>query len=486
MTGLDLPQRSVESDKGSVRSAFHAYQFESGSTPRSSKTEPSFLLLDSPFAQNSPSSKDSGRTTQLSKAASELSKPASDQSKPDLSASKLPSDSTQLSQKTLPDSSKADFDSDKSKSGSVKLPGEAVKSSEPKSSSDNLKPLSQKDIDLWFGAPKHLMPDSGTRPSSGDLPSPFKQPDANVPWRKPDARDKPPQKTDTPSKNTDKVDPRFQPKDQPSEKAPAREFNLRDRIKDGSIPDAKIYVPPGFDPSKPANLIIYNHGWRDTAGSAFRNANLKEQMAMAPPNSILVIPAWQASEGAESSVEDRRFTRNLMGMLQGSLRAQSTDMNNVGSISIVSHSAGGTPVERELNALRGTALYDRISSVASLDTNYGHNQPAVDNWIAHNIQNGKFARGESAFLNLYASGTDDGSRAQAARVARMLSNPSLNPGHNGALLDRGSAVAHGGTVRVQDLSRLPIVFQNTGDAHGRFPGKFFGHAISKVRNRTDR
>lgn len=459
MTGLDSPQRSVETDKSTVRSGFQSFGFEPGSLSKTPRSEPEFLLLDSPYSQKSAIGSDSGTTTGLSKAASEIAKPASGQ------AGSNTSDSSKDAEKGI----------EKSKPTSGRLPTDLDRSTSAPPVFDWSKPASEQALDRWFMTPKIDIPDASKRPtgepwkplrSEGDTPSQRSN-------EQPGERVKPAQNADVPVRNSDRIAPLT-----PREIAPAREFNLKDRIRDSNIPDAKIYVPPGFDPSKPVNLIIYNHGWRDTASSAFRNANLRDQMAMAPPNSMLVIPAWQASEGAESSVVDSRFSRNLMSMLQGSLRTQGTDLNNVGSISLVSHSAGGTPVERELNAFRGTALYDRVSSVASLDTNYGVNQPAVDQWIAHNIQNGKFARNQAAFMNLYAGGTDDGSRAQAARVARMVSN---SPGH-GQLLDRGRAVPRGVTVRTQDLSRSPIVFQNTGDAHGRFPNKFFGYAISKVGN----
>ncbi len=461
MTGLDSPQRSVEVDRSTVRSGFQSFGFEPGSLSRTPKSEPDFLLLDSPFSQKSATGSDSGTTTGLSKAASELMKPAAEPAK-----SNTPDSRT--------DSEKATSDAAKLKPDSAKLSTDLNKSTSAPPVFDSSKPAGEQALDRWFKTPTIDIPDANKRPA-GEPWKPLR-PGSDIPSSRsnepPGERVKPAQNNDLPFRNSDKIAPQT-----PKEIAPAREFNLKDRIKDSSIPDAKIYVPPGFDPSKPVNLIIYNHGWRDTASSAFRNANLRAQMAVAPPNSMLVIPAWQASEGAESSVVDSRFSRNLMGMLQGSLRAQGTDLNNVGSISLVSHSAGGTPVERELNAFRGTALYDRVSSVASLDTNYGVNQPAVDQWIAHNIQNGKFARNQATFMNLYASGTDNGSRAQAARVARMVNG-------YGPLLDRGSAVPRGGTVRTQDISRAPIVFQNTGDAHGRFPNKFFGYAISKVGNRN--
>ncbi|HEY9785871.1 MAG TPA: hypothetical protein V6D17_10750 [Candidatus Obscuribacterales bacterium] len=240
-----------------------------------------------------------------------------------------------------------------------------------------------------------------------------------------------------------------------------QEYNLRNFVDRRMVPDATIYVPSQLDPSQPINVILYNHGWRDTSNSAMTNARLREQMAQAPPNSMLIVPAWQKREGAESSVEDQRFTNNFLGMLDGALRSQRRGLGDIASFSIVSHSAGYKPVERELAAMRGTPLYDRIKTVANLDTNYSSNLPATDAWIAHNIRNGRFAAGQASFLNLYGAGTDTHSRGQASRVAAMLRQASENPAFMGS-----------------DI-KSPIVFQKLDIPHAEFPRRFFGSSISR-------
>ncbi len=447
MPGLDQPQKSAEAGKSEFPSSHQSFRLESGiRTPSLRKTEPDFLLLDSPYSPKYSGSTGDTRTTPLSKAASERAvKPSG--------SSGSGSDGSKPVEKPTLDPLKSKSPSPPDAPRQAETPSKPIWETLPMS--ELLKSLG--------GSENKQNPKSDLRPDSRQpLPGerrrePFEQPPA--------VRDNP-----------------FKPRiDRPAELSPAREYNLAKFERNKDIPDAKIYAPAGFDPSKPVNVIIYNHGWRDTASSAFQNANLRRQMAAAPENSLLIIPAWQIDEGAETSVESQRFAKNFLPMFRSALRHQGTDLSNVGSINIISHSAGGVPLERELSALRGTPLYDRVKAVTMLDTNYSGRQPAVDSWIAHNLRNGKFASGDAAFYNLYAGGTDSYSRSQAARIARMVNNPSINPHRDLQLLDSIGAPGRGRTSRVQDVSGLPIVFQNTADAHGNFPKKYFAHALNRIR-----
>lgn len=256
----------------------------------------------------------------------------------------------------------------------------------------------------------------------------------------------------------------------------AQTYNLSDRLDHrtmGRIPDAKIFVNPNFDPSKPVNVIVYNHGWNDTIGSAFKNARLQEQMAQAPPNSILVVPSWQIVDGAANGLSNDKFKTGFIGALDATMRLNGRTLNDIADITIVSHSAGRHAVSHELNQLRTSPLYDKVTTLASLDMQYETKQ-AVEDWIAHNVRNGKFANGKAAFVNLWTSETAGLSQVQAQKTAELVHN---NP--NLISIDYGSRVR--GTLSPSELARTPIVFANTRDGHMNVPIRFFGHSISKLQ-----
>lgn len=271
------------------------------------------------------------------------------------------------------------------------------------------------------------------------------------------------------------------PSDRPTSLEPAvirtaQNFNLSERLDArtmGRIPDAKIFVNPNFNPSKPVNVIVYNHGWNDTIGSAFRNARLQEQMAQAPPNSILIVPSWQVIDGAANGNTNDRFKTGFIGALDATMRLNGTRLSEISDITIVSHSAGRHAVAHELNQLRTTPLYDKVSTLASLDMQYETKQ-AVEDWISHNVRNGNFAKGRAAFINLWTSETDTLSRLQAQKTSDLVHN---NP--NLISIDYGNRGR--GTLSPADLARTPIVFANTRDGHMNVPIKFFGHSISKLQ-----
>ena len=286
----------------------------------------------------------------------------------------------------------------------------------------------------------------------------------------------------------DTVKPQQQPGDQrnaPSDRQQAPErpivrsaqtFNLSDRLDArtmGRIPDAKVFVNPNFDPSKPVNVIVYNHGWNDTIGSAFRNARLQEQMAQAPPNSILIVPSWQKVDGAANGVSNSKFKTGFIGAIDASMRLNGKTLGDVSNITIVSHSAGYNAVAHELNQLRTSPLYEKVTTLASFDSQYETKQ-AVDDWIEHNVKNGKFASGKAAFLNLWTSETASLSGVQAeSTTALVRRNPNL------ISIDYGRRGR--GPLGPQELAGTPIVFANTKDDHANVPIRYFGHAISKLQ-----
>lgn len=235
----------------------------------------------------------------------------------------------------------------------------------------------------------------------------------------------------------------------------SREFSVHDFADRRTVGDAKVYVPPGFDPKKPVNVIIFNHGQGQKSSDSLRddNLNLKEQMAKAPLNSILIVPAWQQSEGSYVNLKDSKFTANFLDILKTALSANGKTLSDISSIQIVSFSAGHVPADHELKVLKQAGLYDRITTVANLDAHFSTRFREVDDWIDHNIKNGKLARGEASYVNIWDArgGTHANSTDQKTRVESKLKSGS-------------------------------IVFQSRSDVtHFKFTRMFFADAITRKR-----
>lgn len=254
---------------------------------------------------------------------------------------------------------------------------------------------------------------------------------------------------------------------------PASEFNLAlmdSHRKD--LPDAKVYVPPGFDSSRPVNLVIYNHGRYNTAGGDFKAKDLKEQMDYAPPNSILIVPAWQRTEGSDNNIVDSKFRKNFLEMVAHAVNRTGKAIDDIGSIQIVSHSAGYVPAGIELDAFEGTPLYDRITSVANLDAHYGR-QPQVDDWIRYNLDNGRFASGKTSYLNVFNTGGSpmQVSMGQVYDVSKWAGDQRLV----------GRGYRKGPNAPDPQAGSYPIAFVEVSDGHGAIPNKHFKTALNRAR-----
>ncbi len=207
---------------------------------------------------------------------------------------------------------------------------------------------------------------------------------------------------------------------------PGRVYEMRHlnyRAADHRTPDAMVRVPNNLDPNKPIHLVIYNHGWATTAERAYSEEGLDEQMAKAPPNSVLIVPEWQKVAGA-SSGNQGNFSQSgvFKGMVQEIFNKTpgltGKTLNDVDNITIISHSAGYNATESELynNGLSG-----KVTNLVLLDSLYDNT--GFDKWIGENIRD--LAAGKKHFYNIF-SDTSDYSKAQAIRVTGMLQQAGLS------------------------------------------------------------
>jgi hypothetical protein len=177
-----------------------------------------------------------------------------------------------------------------------------------------------------------------------------------------------------------------------------------------------VHLPANFDPNKPINLVIYNHGYGSTAKGAYSDAQLGQQMANAPPNTVLVVPEWQRQPGSRSSnqgnlAESGQYKGMLQEIFDKTPGLQGKKLDDVANISIIAHSAGFRPTETELYQ---NGLASKVKNIALLDALYDHH--GFDSWLKSNIKD--LHDGNKHFYNIF-NDTTNASRQQADRVKQM-------------------------------------------------------------------
>ena len=164
-------------------------------------------------------------------------------------------------------------------------------------------------------------------------------------------------------------------------------------LHDGSI----AQFSQDFDPSKKINLLIYNHGFDDSAKSSYQTENLEQIMQGAKPNTLIVAPEWQKSPGSESYAESAfdlaSSLREISNKTPG-LGGKKIDLNMVGEIDIIAHSAGHAPTE---TMLADKDIRGKIKNIAYLDALY--RTVGIEDWVMNNSKS--ISRGEKGFYDFY-------------------------------------------------------------------------------------
>ncbi len=256
---------------------------------------------------------------------------------------------------------------------------------------------------------------------------------------------------------------------------------MNNRAADHTTPDAVVHVPLNFDPTKPINLVIYNHGFGSTALSSFRDNRLGQQMANAPDNSILLVPEWQFHPGARSSHQGKfkdqdTFRKMILEAFGDTPALQGKTLNDVANISIFAHSAGYGPTNTELY---NNGLEDKVKSITLLDALY--DRYMLDPWFKRNIK--ELAAGTKQFRNFF-DGTATYSQDQATRIEQMLSAAHLPA--SSILKD------YNHTHQVMDaatIAKYPIIFKHTtvdvdnlGSSHLSIPRIYLAPVEEAARN----
>ena len=258
-----------------------------------------------------------------------------------------------------------------------------------------------------------------------------------------------------------------------------RVFELRrlnNRAADHIGPDAVVRLPADFDPSKPINLVIYNHGWGSTVQTAYRDNKLGEQMNNAPPNTVLIVPEWQRTAGANNGDQGNFrnsgvFANMLQEVFDKTTGLAGKSLNDVASIGIFAHSAGYGPAETEIYK---NGLGKMVTSITLLDSLY--DSIGFDSWIRENASD--LAAGRKQFYNFF-QGTSNYSMQLANRMRALIPSSSILTDY-----DNPKAVMDAST-----LARYPVVFKystaNDGDAtpHYAMPHLYVGPVEAAARMR---
>lgn len=247
--------------------------------------------------------------------------------------------------------------------------------------------------------------------------------------------------------------------------------------------DASVIVPKGYNPEKPTRMLIYNHGFRTDAKAALDYSELKDQMRSADPQTVLVVPEWQAKPGSESSARGRSdqpgFYKGMLNeVMQKTPELQGKNVDNLASIGIIAHSAGYNPAMAQLYK---NGLGDKITSVTVLDSMY--NQRAYDGWITDNLKD--LAAGRKHFQLIYTGHLANQSVGLQQRVERQLANAGLGTDSVYKDHSRGSGLVSPETMAQHGFVFKRSDFTNRGDgAHGAMTHVYLRQLLnSEKRNR---
>jgi hypothetical protein len=202
-------------------------------------------------------------------------------------------------------------------------------------------------------------------------------------------------------------------------------INFRSRVswEKGAFSDPRVllHIPKGFDPNKPAVMVVFFHGHGATlTRDVLDRQEVPAQISESHANAVLVAP--QLAYDARSSNPGKlwepgafaRFVReagNQLTKLYGDPRAGDTFANM--PIVIVAYSGGylsaATSIERG-------GLKNRVRGIVLLDALYGE-LDGFANWISHN---------RSGF---FVSSWTRSTQRRNAQLEEMLSERDVTLGH---------------------------------------------------------
>jgi hypothetical protein len=182
-----------------------------------------------------------------------------------------------------------------------------------------------------------------------------------------------------------------------------------------------LHVPAGFDPRKPARLVVFFHGHGSSIDRAVADMQIDRQVAQAEVNAVLLAPQF-AREAADSSPGKfwrpgafARFLDEAAARLTDAIAANRAERPGIAAalraapVTLVAFSGGYKPAAFVLD--RGGANA-RIAGVLLLDALYDEEERYARWFAAH--------RARSFLVSLYTEST---ASRQAILMAKLSPHP---------------------------------------------------------------
>jgi hypothetical protein len=201
-----------------------------------------------------------------------------------------------------------------------------------------------------------------------------------------------------------------------------RIMHLKNSVARHSTPDAIVYVPVGFDPDGPLNVLLYNHGLTNNLDEAFEFWELDKAMRYAPKNTVMILPEWATDPEAYSSAagryHDPGFFRNMLAEIMSKTpELADKSIDDINKITIATFSGGFRASQSQIER---NGLEDKVAGLMLLDSLYESN--FFDNWLRKNIQD--LAAGKKFYQNFYFD-TAANSMSQLSRLRKMVADAGL-------------------------------------------------------------
>ncbi len=242
---------------------------------------------------------------------------------------------------------------------------------------------------------------------------------------------------------------------------------------------ALVYLPRGFNPAGPLNLVVHFHGWANciendgeatgtacTPGGPVRTPhNYIAQLDASGANAALVLieRAYDQSSSADGKLSQSGFFRAMIDELLphiGALAGRTYAESDVGEIALSSHSGGYLAVA---DALSAGGLTNKIHTVMLFDSLYG-NLAQYEAWLRPNL-------GKIRFSLVYTDGggTLANSQALAALVKQWLA---------AAHLPASTLIDDRTTSTFTDAQfATPIIFKHSALAHDATASYYFSRFV---------
>ncbi len=160
-------------------------------------------------------------------------------------------------------------------------------------------------------------------------------------------------------------------------------YSAEDHYRDSTV---AVFIPKGFNPDEPVNIVIHFHGWGNNVDSTFARYSVVSQFVNSKVNAIMVVPEGpkNSPDSYGGKLEYENGFKNFINELIDSLYSKGKiNTHNIGKIILSGHSGGYRVMSYIL--MRG-GLTNYIKEVYLFDALYAEKEKFIY-WFDH--YNGK-------------------------------------------------------------------------------------------------